>query len=160
MPGSSDDINRGLTKPVIEFRVLQERLAQNLDGLEHLCRRLEIVADGLPDRVDIGDCNEVAMSLYAKVKTAHEFEETVLFPLLQRQPESSEKMASVIERLRFEHWEDEAYATEVQEALGKFVTAPRNANIEGLSWMLRGFFESVRRHIAFERDYVLPMLAA
>lgn len=159
MPGSSNDINREPAKPASELRALQERLTQNLDGLDQLCHRLEVVADGLPDSVDIGDCNEMAKSIYTKVKTAHEFEETVLFPLLQEQPDSSVKMASVIERLQFEHWEDEAYATEVEDALGKFVMAPRNANIEGLSWMLRGFFESVRRHVAFERYYVLPMLA-
>jgi hemerythrin-like domain-containing protein len=83
-----------------------------------------------------------------------------VFPLLADRGEDLERIIQIIERLRFEHWEDEAYAIEVQEALGEFVRSPRNANIEGLSWMLRGFFESVRRHVAFERDYVLPLLDA
>jgi hemerythrin-like domain-containing protein len=139
---------------------LHDKLSQNLMVVDQLCRRLEVVADGLPVSVDMGDCNELADHLCAQLKLVHQFEETMLFPLLVSRAKQADEIVRIVERLRFEHWEDEAYANEVQEALGKFVKAPRSANIEGLSWMLRGFFESVRRHVAFERDHVLPMLAS
>jgi hypothetical protein len=31
-------------------------------------------------------------------------------------------------------------------------------NAEVVGFMLRGFFESLRRHIAFEREHVLPRI--
>lgn len=34
------------------------------------------------------------------------------------------------------------------------------ANPEALGFMLRAFFDSVRRHIAFEREHVLPAVKA
>lgn len=160
MPADIHDTNHGAAKQAGAVHGLHERLEESFNGLEQICRRLEVVADGLPDSVDIGDCNEMASTLYSKLKSAHEFEEAELFPLIAQQLTAIANISGVIERLRFEHWEDEAYATEVQDALGKFVKSPRSANIEGLSWMLRGFFETVRRHVAFERDFVLPLLAA
>lgn len=34
----------------------------------------------------------------------------------------------------------------------------RPYNAEAIGFMLRGFFEGLRRHIAFEREHVLPMI--
>ncbi len=133
-------------------------LTENLAVLERVCRGLETVADELPEHVDIARCNEIAASLYVTVKSAHDFEENKLFPRLLEQSDHAEQLAGILERLRFEHWEDQSYANEVQEALLSFAKAPQRHNTESLSWMLRGFFESVRRHLAFERDYVLPLI--
>lgn len=157
---NSKGTSGGAARQGADINAMRDKLTQNLACLDKLCRRLEVIADGLPVSVDMADCNEMANRLYAELKLVHDFEETLLFPLLVSRAENADNILRVIERLRFEHWEDEAYANEVQDALGLFLKSPRNSNIEGLSWMLRGFFESVRRHVAFERDYVLPMLAA
>ena len=34
----------------------------------------------------------------------------------------------------------------------------RDCNFEALSYMLRGFFEGLRRHIAFEVEHLMPIL--
>ncbi len=37
--------------------------------------------------------------------------------------------------------------------------ADRDAvDVEKLGYMLRGFFTGVRRHLAFEREYILPII--
>ena len=137
---------------------LCSQMRLNLDRLEKLCRSLETVADGLPTNVDISSCHKLARELYPSVKSIHEFEESQLFPYLLKNKVVAANLPGVLERLRFEHWEDQAYGEEVQQALERFAQAPETSNVESLSWMLRGFFEGMRRHVAFERSYVLPLI--
>ena len=122
-----------------------------------LCDSLEEIADGLPDNIDSQECLHIARSIYATVRRAHDFEENVLFPMLTRSGNS--KIASTVDRLRGEHWEDESFAHELQDVLIEFVTHRQHANAETLGYMLRGFFEGVRRHIAFEKEYIVPLVS-
>jgi hemerythrin-like domain-containing protein len=64
------------------------------------------------------------------------------------------------ERLKFEHFGDEAFAHDLCVSLREFVTHRENVNPETLSWMLRGFFDSVRRHVVFEQALLLPLIEA
>ena len=123
-----------------------------------LCAQLEELADSLPDNVDSQLCLYIARSLGPIVHQAHDFEESVLFPLLEAHAAGDAELEATLERLRFEHWEDESFAGEVADGLAGFVTAPQDSNVESLAYMLRGFFEGLRRHIAFEREHLLPML--
>jgi hypothetical protein len=61
-----------------------------------------------------------------------------------------------VERLRAEHIEDECFAGELTEALLVLGRDGSVDNPEALGFMLRGFFEAQRRHVAFEREHVLP----
>ncbi len=123
-----------------------------------LCAQLEELADSLPDHVDTQMCVYISRRLCKIIRQSHEFEESVLFPLLESHSRGNGKLEATLERLRFEHWEDEAFAHEVADGLNGFVTQPESANVESLAYMLRGFFEGLRRHIAFEREHILPML--
>ena len=73
-------------------------------------------------------------------------------------PGTSAELHSSIERLRFEHLGDEEFASDLCSSLRQFVTDRATSNVESLAWMLRGFFEGVRRHIAFEREHILPLV--
>jgi hemerythrin-like domain-containing protein len=121
-----------------------------------LCRRLERLADKLPHGVDLQECLLLARHVPRVMQSAHSFEEERVFPLLAVVPGGS--LANSLERLRFEHWEDEEYGFEVSEALHQFATSSGSVNAEALAYLLRGFFEGLRRHIAFEREYIMPML--
>lgn len=68
------------------------------------------------------------------------------------------KFKDVLNRLESEHHNDEDYAESVAQAIGCYVLCDDHRKAESLSWMLRGFFESIRRHIAFEREHILPFL--
>lgn len=136
-------------------------LAQMNDHLQaqgHLCSILESLADRLPDKLDSQECLHVARTIYPIVRRAHEFEEQKLFPLLEERFASDASLKEAIHRLRFEHWEDESFAEEIADSLLNFVRDRAKANTEALGYMLRGFFEGLRRHLAFEREHICPIL--
>lgn len=113
----------------------------------NLCDRLEAIADSLPERLDRQQCLYVARMISPLIKQAHAAEEMLLFP---RVAAARVDGGEVIETLRLEHIEDECFAEEVQYELlqmgeGRPVLAP-----ETTGYMLRGFFEGVRRHIRHE----------
>ncbi|HEV7416891.1 hemerythrin domain-containing protein [Tianweitania sediminis] len=124
-----------------------------------LCRELEAIADSLPDAVDRQQCLQVARSVCRTVADAQKVEETMLFPALERLSSTLTTMPATLERLRFEHYEDMCFAEELQETLLALGRGDRGLSPEAIGYMLRGFFESVRRHVAFERELLTPLLA-
>jgi hypothetical protein len=128
------------------YRAQTEQLA--------LCRELEEIADSLPASINRQKCIYAAKALGPLIKGIHHYEETVLFPQLQSSPDATEALGPTLERLKFEHCEDECFAEELTDALLK-LGAGEPVNMEAVGYMLRGFFEGTRRHIAFEREHLL-----
>lgn len=120
-----------------------------------LCNELEEIADSLPSSVNREKCLYAAKMLGPLVQSIHEYEEAVLFPWIESQ--RGPQLHETIERLKFEHCEDECFAEELTDALLKLGTGDA-VNMEAVGYMLRGFFEGMRRHIAFERDCLLTQL--
>ncbi|MBC7283494.1 hemerythrin domain-containing protein [Hoeflea sp.] len=120
-----------------------------------LCDRLEEIADSLPDSVNKQKCLYAARALGPMIRSGHRFEEDVVFPLISGQLEGDEKIKATLNRLRFEHCEDECFAEELTEALHALAEGAEDINIEATGYMLRGFFEAMRRHIAFENEFLL-----
>lgn len=150
------ETDRNLEKTPVESIILQlqEHHRNQLD----ICNRLENLADSLPDNVDRQECLSISWQIYPAIKSAHQFEEETLFPTLQGTQGSSADIDRNIERLKFEHWEDESSAEDISIFLRQMVQSPKDANVGKISYMLRGFFEGLRRHIAFESEHLLPML--
>ncbi|MFZ3584203.1 hemerythrin domain-containing protein [Loktanella sp. DJP18] len=125
-------------------------LAQQVD----LCCALETLADALPSRVDTRAATLLAETLQETLHNCHQMEETFIFPaLLTACPD----MLSTITRLRAEHVEDEEQACEVKDAIMAFVILQKRKDVEEFGYLLRGLFMALRRHLAFDRDYVLPL---
>lgn len=131
-----------------------------LTSLEALCTELEAIADSLPDRFDSQAGLATAQRLLATVKKAHDVEEATVYPALAQKAKERPEFAAVIERLKFEHWGDEDFAGEVFHQIREFAASGRPEAAERLSWTLRGFFENMRRHIAFEKEFLLPLCKA
>lgn len=123
-----------------------------------LCERLEQMADRLPNDINPQECLSLSRLIFPVLKRAHEFEEENLFPALLNNGTNREQMEQSLERLKFEHWEDESFAEEISTSLIAYVRQPERQDAEPLSYMLRGFIEGVRRHIAFEVEHLLPQL--
>ena len=123
-----------------------------------LCDRLERLADSLPYKYDPQECLSISWQLYPAMKSAHKFEEEKLFPKLMEPMNSRFEIEKSIERLKFEHWEDESSAEDISLYLRQMISHPSTADIGKISYMLRGFFDGIRRHIAFETEYLLPKL--
>lgn len=125
-------------------------LAQQVD----LCCALETLADALPSRVDTRAATLLAETLQETLHRCHQMEESFIFPaLLAAHPD----MLSTITRLRAEHVEDEEQACEVKDAIMNFVILQKRKDVEEFGYLLRGLFVALRRHLAFDRDYVLPL---
>lgn len=120
-----------------------------------LCDDLEAIADSLPSNIVNQDCLFAAKNLSGLIREVHAFEEETLFPALRKLFEASPDVAAAIDRLTFEHLADECYADDIAEKLLYIGSGGRDVNMEALGYMLRGFFEALRRHIAFERDHFL-----
>lgn len=133
-------------------------LNDHLKTQHALCDALEKIADDLPSKVDRQECLHLAKSIFPIIKRAHDFEETRIFPILSN---SNYQVNSelILARLHSEHWEDESYALELQDALMEFAANSSTSNAEALGYMLRGFFGSLRRHIASEEEFFNPRLA-
>ena len=134
------------------------RMTEHHEEQLALCTLLEKLADELPDLSDTQLCLRVAKRIHPMICDAHAYEEKTLFPLLMSLDSADDNLKSTLERLRYEHWEDESFADEVSDGLAGFVTNKAAANAEALAYMLRGFFEGLRRHIAFEREHIIPIL--
>ena len=123
-----------------------------------ICAELEDIADRLPEGADAQHMLIMSRNLYSIVKTAHDFEEKRVFPLLKALSVDDEALGQSLERLKFEHWEDESFAEELSEALRRQVMQGDARHSETLAYMLRGFFEGIRRHIAFELEHIMPLM--
>ena len=119
-----------------------------------LCGELEEIADSLPANINRQKCIYAAKALGPLIKGAHHYEESILFPWLETGGSASQHVRETLDRLKFEHCEDECFAEELTDALLKLGSGSP-VNMEAVGYMLRGFFEGLRRHIAFEREYLL-----
>lgn len=132
-------------------------LHQAHDEQLSLCRELEEIADSLPGNINRQKCIYAAKALGPLIKGVHHYEETVLFPWLETGSQDAQHMRETLDRLKFEHCEDECFAEELTDALLKLGSG-NPVNMEAVGYMLRGFFEGMRRHIAFEREYLLQRM--
>lgn len=120
-----------------------------------LCDALEAIADDLPWRVDRLQCLTIASSLVPLLRECHRFEEEVVFPAFAL----ARGQQDVVARLKTEHLQDDCAAEDLTEALTAHGHGLPIENPEAFGYMLRALFESMRRHVAFERDHVLPAVA-
>lgn len=153
--GGADGPARPARGDVVE---LLELFAGHHAGQLRLCDRLEAIADSLPENAGPNECLGAARALMKLVRDAHEFEESRLWPALRGLRPKDGDLEACIERLRLEHREDESYGEEVAAALTDWGMCAGNRNPEATGYLLRGFFEGMRRHIASERERIVPVL--
>jgi len=122
-----------------------------------LCNQLESIADGLPHEVDIALCKRLSETMVPALRLHHSDEERALLPVLSNLPFVGDLVKPVAARLIEEHSTDEDFAEELTAALADLAELGWPENPEMLGYMLRGYFESRRRHIAWEESVLLPL---
>ena len=122
-----------------------------------MCEELENIADRLPSNVDELTCLSVAAKLLPLLRLAHEYEESVIFPAYEKLVASTGPNAST-DRLRAEHISDECFAADLTGVLLQIGHGGYVDQAETFGFMLRGFFDSVRRHMAFEAEHIGPII--
>ncbi len=134
-----------MTGNAVSFAQLDELLERQLV----LCDLLETIADALPVRLDFERCRMAGRLVVPLLREAHAAEEAVLFPRLVAQ---HPKGAALVQRLRLDHLEDECFGEEVQYELHQLACRQEVIAPEATGYMLRGFFECLRRHVRHDRD--------
>ncbi|MFW6024403.1 MAG: hypothetical protein ACOC8P_02165 [Dichotomicrobium sp.] len=132
-------------------------IMKGLRSQEHLCDCLEQIADSLPDNIDP---SLVAATLHLM---EHDLalcildDEDGLFPLLESHSVPGDNVAELLLDLRRGNAMDECYAAEVVEELQNLARDPKPDRPDALGYLLRAFFETRRRHIAWEKAVVMPL---
>ncbi|WP_454289378.1 hemerythrin domain-containing protein [Rhizobium arsenicireducens] len=138
-------------------RILDEQqlttLRQNHEELLGLCRNIEELADSLPFDINEKLCRAVSDTVVPLLARTQKFEERLLFPNLDRSAGSC-FTAMMIERLKNEHRCDRLAAEEISLTLKAMLRGHCGLTFETIGYMLRGFFECVRRHVAAEKAMI------
>lgn len=121
-------------------------------SLLRLCDDLETVADRLPAAISPHDCKLLAARLDMLMTETHVEEERVLIPLLMS--DGRVELSQLANRLRREHEVDTVTMQEVVEALRTLAGARPMTSPDATGYLLRAFFESLRRHIHSEQDII------
>jgi hypothetical protein len=129
-------------------------MARSHRRILEMCDALEAIADDLPSRVDRLRCLTLASNLMPHLREAWRFEEEAVFPAFARIAGAEH----VVARLRAEHFEDGCAAEDLTEALLAHGHGRPIESAEAFGYMLRALFGSMRRHVAFEHDHVMPAI--
>ena len=122
-----------------------------------LCDALEHIADTLPNNFDPDLLHLTGEALKTVISEHNRMEEQALFPLLAKRVRPDTEFSDMAAQLCSEHETDQALAHELAEQLEIIVTGRARQNAEMLGYMLRSFFVSLRRHISWENQTILPL---
>lgn len=89
-----------------------------------------------------------------RLQTVHMIENEVIYRIL-RSPGSTVPLLFDIDRLQSEHQIDEDYAEEVSDMLVTLASG-RQVHMEHAGYLLRGFFQSSRRHVRLDLECIVP----
>ena len=137
---------------------LVPHIEENHKTLLALCAHLEDFADALPDAIDRQECLIMSRALGPMVHRIQEFEEQQVFPILLAWQAIKPEMTETIDRLKIEHQLDSCYAEDVQDMLRGLGEGRPTLSPDAAGFMPRGFFEAMRRHVAFEQQFVVPLV--
>ncbi len=121
---------------------------------------LESLADGLPEAVDRRAAALAAHSLRMMAARRWALEEQALFPMLESRAPAEAPVRRAIAIARREHRETAGRAIELAEELEALSQAGRVVNPDALGFMLRAFFDALRRHLDWMEVAVLPAARA
>ncbi len=108
---------------------------------------LEAIADSLPDDVDRARCALAAGLLRTAIEHHDAIEERGLFPLIEARCPPDDPLQRAIAIARREHGETIGRAIELAEELDALARSGRARNAESTGFMLRAFFDALRRHV-------------
>ncbi len=122
-----------------------------------LCDQLEQIADDLLEPIDPVLARMSVAALRQCVRRHLVLEEGYLYPVLTKRLRRGELETDLLNQIREEHANDECLAYDTADQLERAAERGRAENPEMLGYMLHGFFECRRRHIAWEDAVVLPL---
>lgn len=117
---------------------------------------LESVADSLPDAVNQASAALAASLLRDSVVRRSTLEEAALFPLIEAQMPAGSPVRRAVGLARREQRDCAGRAIELAEELDLLASRGRARNADALGFMLRAFFDGLRRHLDWIDIAILP----
>lgn len=108
---------------------------------------LEALADSLPDGVNPAAAALAASLLRDSLQRRAALEEATLFPLLEARSGALSPICRAVTLARREYNHSAGLAIELAEELDELAASGRVTNPEALGFMLRAFFDGLRRHL-------------
>jgi len=155
-PEKHSELAKGRLQPLGEaFLAMLERDQRRL---LRLCAVLERVADGLPEsRLHAKTAR--ALSFLNKAFDRHVFlHEKCLFPLIRSLSGAGTSIGPVLTQLEFEHASDHGLVLEIISAFLNGPAGKTGIDVHILGFLLRSFFENYRRHHAWEKSILYPIV--
>ena len=86
------------------------------------------------------------------IRSVHRFEEDVIFPMISTRLQDDEKIQATLNRLRLRALRGRMFrrGTDLKPGTALAIGTD-DINVEATGYMLRGFFEAMRRHLAGSR---------
>jgi len=128
------------------------------DELLVLCESIEAFADTLGGTPDWRVGALLAEQMQHLVQQSRLFDDTQLFPFLIRVAETNSALLRSVGHLKVEYIEDYDVAHEVTEMLNEFSGGTPRLSQDAIGYLLRGYFVSMRRHLAFKTDVLARAL--
>jgi len=122
-----------------------------------LCNALEQLADALPEPLDPEIASAGITTLRSCVRRHIVLEECYLYPTLLKRAKKDEFKEDLLAHISREHASDESHAHEAADEMEEALLLGQVPKPEMLGYMLRGFFEARRRHIAWENAVIIPL---
>lgn len=117
---------------------------------------LEGIADSLPDATDRASAALAAGLLRSAIARHDAIEEQGLFPLIEARAPLGTPLRRAVAIARREHGEAIGRAIELAEELDELTRTGRARNPESLGFMLRAFFDGLRRHMDWADATIYP----
>lgn len=137
-----------MTRPNAQLAALENSYGEMLA----LCDALETVADSLPHAINPRICRTLAGAIEPLMARIHQLEEDALFPLMAAS--QTPDLSNALTRLRAQHIADGSAAAEVSEGLHALAAQTPQLSPDATGYLLRSFFEGMRRHIPAAREFL------
>jgi hypothetical protein len=146
--GNSSGEGSGVSAlPDARQRMAADRLLQ----LE-INRALEDLADNLPDVSDLRLARVLMEVLEPSWNEHVSFQDQALFPIILERHAGAGEAGAMIDRFRMEHAEIEDRHLEVRQHIATLIRGQLK-NADAFGYLLRGVFETRRRHFDAEYDF-------
>lgn len=122
-----------------------------------LCDDMELIANQLPDDVDVDLYERIYEKLRHNLPIYHENEEA-LFEYTGRHESPLVEVTPILRCVRLEHATHNCFADEIYEFLDVLSAGSSVREPSTIGYMLRSCFHSIRRHLTWEDLTLMPVV--
>ncbi len=134
-----------------------DAIVEEHDRQEQVCGRLEAMAADLDAEDIVRQAAAVLPHLRVDLPLHTRDEEEDLFPLLERRCRPHDRVAQILDQLRWEHARDTDLVNFITGDLEAMASGLGLAHPIRLAMNARAFAEVQRRHLAWENGIVIPL---